>query len=134
MLKQIALPRNEFFDPLDDPGQVTGFTSPAQDYVQKRLDLTELLIIDPTNTHFFRAEGDDLVAAYGIADGDVLIVDKSLPRTNGALIVCDDGADFTVKQLPITNPTQTSYYLWGVITCVCQFKTKKKIHVRIGRL
>jgi DNA polymerase V len=132
MLRPIQQPRNEYYDPIEDPGKVTGFSSPAQDYEQKRLDITQQLIIDPTNTHFFYAEGDQL-KAFDIEDGDILVVDTSLPRIQGTLVICFSNGDFTVKEIK-QNQIESKYQLWGVITWICKPKLKKQIHVRIGRL
>ncbi len=35
-----------------------GFPSPAQDYVEKRIDLNELLVQHPSATYFVKAAGD----------------------------------------------------------------------------
>ena len=37
---------------------VAGFPSPAEQYVERPLDLNELLVARPAATYFVRAEGD----------------------------------------------------------------------------
>jgi DNA polymerase V len=45
-------------------GKVTaGFPSPADDYVEKTLDLNELLIQKPAATFFVRAQGESMLGA-----------------------------------------------------------------------
>ena len=52
-----------------------GFPSPADDYMERSLDLNEELIHRPHAT-FFSAAGHSMVGA-GIHDGDLLIVDRA---------------------------------------------------------
>jgi DNA polymerase V len=79
-----------------------GFPSPAQDYVEKTLDLNELLISRPAATYFVRAEGDSMIGA-GIHDGDILIVDRSLTAKQGDIVIAALQGELTVKQLEL-NP------------------------------
>src|SRR2546426_7509827 len=48
-----------------------GFPSPADDYLEGRLDLNEHLIAHPAATFFFRVTGDSMIGA-GIHSGDLL--------------------------------------------------------------
>jgi SOS-response transcriptional repressor LexA len=45
-----------------------GFPSPAQDYVEQRIDLNELLVNHPSATYFVKAAGDSMKDA-GIGEG-----------------------------------------------------------------
>ena len=75
-----------------------GFPSPAQDYVERSLDLNELCIQHPAATYFVRAQGESMQEG-GIFDGDILVVDRSLKaRHKDIVIACLDN-EFTVKQL-----------------------------------
>lgn len=56
-----------------------GFPSPADDYLEAKLDLTEHLVKHPSATYYIKAMGDSMVD-YGIFSGDLLIVDRSLTR------------------------------------------------------
>lgn len=80
-----------------------GFPSPAQDYVERTLDLNELCIRHPNATFFVRVEGDSMIEA-GIYDGDVLVVDRSVDAEHGDIVVAAVGNDFTVKEL-CTRPS-----------------------------
>lgn len=107
-----------------------GFPSPAQDYVEQRLDLNNLLVSHPSSTYFIKVSGDSMVDA-GIKDGDMLIVDSSIKAEHGDIIVAALSGEFTVKQLmvrpflhlkpmnaahaiiPITEPDQ--FEIFGVV-------------------
>ena len=111
-----------------------GFPSPAADHIDKKLDLNELCIRNPSATFFIRVAGDSMQGA-GIHDGDILIVDKSLnPKTRDVIIAVVDG-EFLVKRLcrqgnmvflaaenfhypPILIEENTSFQVWGVVTKV----------------
>ncbi|ORM64549.1 DNA polymerase V [Pantoea rodasii] len=79
-----------------------GFPSPAQDYVEQRIDLNSLLISHPSSTYFIKVSGESMIDA-GISDGDMLVVDSSVKAEHGDIIVASLGGEFTVKQL-ITKP------------------------------
>ncbi|CAM3883065.1 translesion error-prone DNA polymerase V autoproteolytic subunit [Rheinheimera salexigens] len=80
-----------------------GFPSPAQDYVERTLDLNELCIRHPNATFFVRVEGDSMIET-GIYDGDVLVVDRSVDAEHGDIVVAAVGNEFTVKEL-CTRPS-----------------------------
>jgi DNA polymerase V len=75
-----------------------GFPSPADDYVERRLSLDEHLIQHKESTFFMRVAGHSM-RDLGIFDGDLLIVDRSVPATHGSVIVAVIDGEFTVKQL-----------------------------------
>ncbi|MFS2224837.1 translesion error-prone DNA polymerase V autoproteolytic subunit [Pantoea sp. B65] len=75
-----------------------GFPSPAQDYVEKRIDLNELCIRHPSATYFVKVSGDSMIEA-GISDGDMLVVDSALTAWHGCIVVAAVAGEFTVKKL-----------------------------------
>jgi DNA polymerase V len=75
-----------------------GFPSPAEDYVEKSLDLNELCIQHPAATFFVRVQGESMVEA-GIFPNDVLVVDRSLQAKHGDIIIASLESEMTVKQL-----------------------------------
>ena len=75
-----------------------GFPSPADDVGFKRNDLNELLITHPAATFFWRVRGTSMQGA-GIADGDILIVNRALEPRHGDIVVAEVDNDFTVKYL-----------------------------------
>ncbi|ELD5979715.1 translesion error-prone DNA polymerase V autoproteolytic subunit [Salmonella enterica] len=75
-----------------------GFPSPAQDYVEDRLDLNKLLIKHPSATYFIKVGGESMHGA-GISDGDLLVVDRSLSAIHGDIVIAAVSGEFTVKEL-----------------------------------
>ena len=75
-----------------------GFPSPADDYVERGLDLNEHLIDNPAATFMVRVCGDSMVDA-GILDGDILVVDRSREGTPGRIVVAVVDGELTVKRL-----------------------------------
>ncbi len=77
---------------------MAGFTSPADNYVDKSIDLNEHLIKNPASTFFLRVSGYSMTNA-GIYNGDLLIVDRSLEAKPGLIVVAILDGSFTVKKL-----------------------------------
>jgi DNA polymerase V len=111
-----------------------GFPSPAEDYVDQRLDLNEHLIRNPAATYFIRVQGDSMRGA-GISSGDLLVVDRSLEARPGHVVVAAVDGDLTVKRLkrlgsglalaaensafqPIALTGEHAVEIWGVATHV----------------
>ena len=74
-----------------------GFPSPADDYIEQRLDLNEHLIQREAATFFVRVSGDSMEGA-GIHDGDLLVVDRAVEPTDGAVVVAALDGELTVKR------------------------------------
>lgn len=95
--------KNKKFNlPLFQSPVVAGFPSPAEDEIEKKLDLNELLIRHPAATFFLRVSGSSMVKA-GIHDRDILIVDRSLEPTHGKIVVAALNGELTVKRLQLNN-------------------------------
>lgn len=75
-----------------------GFPSPAADYLDDVLDLNDLLIRNPPSTFMMRAAGRSMEQA-GIADGDLLVVDRSLEARHGDVVIALLDGELTVKHL-----------------------------------
>ena len=75
-----------------------GFPSPAQEYVEQRIDLNDFLVDHPSSTYFIRVSGDSMID-IGINEGDMLVVDSSLKPKHGDIVVASLSGEFTVKQL-----------------------------------
>ena len=75
-----------------------GFPSPAEDYVDRKLDLNELCVRNPAATFFVRVAGESMVEA-GINDGDILVVDRSLEAKHGDVVIAVIDGELTVKRL-----------------------------------
>lgn len=111
-----------------------GFPSPADDYLEGKLDLNRHLIKHPAATFFVRVSGDSMIEA-GIHTGDLLVVDRSLEATDGNVIVAALDGELTVKRLstrdktvcllpanknyqPIEIHENQIFEIWGVVTNV----------------
>ena len=109
-----------------------GFPSPADDHVERKLDLHELLVEHEAATFFVEVEGTSMIDA-NIHPGDILIVDKALTPKNNSIIIAILNGEFTVKRikmegssitlmpenpkykpLPITK--DMDFEIWGVVT------------------
>ena len=75
-----------------------GFPSPADDYVERRLDLNQHCIHNPEATFFLRVSGHSMTGA-GIHNDDILVVDRSLKPVHGKVVVAILDGGFTVKRL-----------------------------------
>ena len=109
-----------------------GFPSPADDHLDRDLDLHELLIQHPAATYYVRLAGDSMQGA-GLYGGDLLIVDRSLEPKHTDIVVAVLNGELTVKRLftqgplvqlrpanhrdPIITVTPDQELLiWGVVT------------------
>ncbi|MCP4001729.1 MAG: translesion error-prone DNA polymerase V autoproteolytic subunit [Gammaproteobacteria bacterium] len=93
-------------EPLELPGFITrvpaGFPSPADDYMDKHLDLNEHLIKHPSATFYCRVSGDSMQGA-GIFDGDLLIIDRAVKPENGHVVLASVNGELTCKLLDVNN-------------------------------
>ncbi len=122
-----------------------GFPSPAEDYVEGKLDLNDHLIPHPSATFMVRAVGDSMAGA-GIFSGDILVVDRSVQACHGSIIIAILNAELTVKRLyrrkgivrlEAANPAypaieisdESDLCCWGVVTAaIHQFDTRLARH------
>ena len=75
-----------------------GFPSPADDYVEARIDLNLELIPRPLSTFLMRASGDAL-RGDGILDGDLLVIDRSVTPRPGQVVVATHQGAFILRRL-----------------------------------
>jgi len=111
-----------------------GFPSPASDYIDKSVDLNEILIKNKPATFLVRALGDSMINS-GIFPGDILIIDKSVTPNHKNIVIAILNGEFTVKRLIkekdriILRPENIKYKdfeikedddfkIWGVVTFV----------------
>ena len=66
--------------------------------MEQRLSLDAHLIQHRESTFFMRVSGDSM-RGRGIFDGDLLVVDRALPVTQGCVVIAALDGEFTVKQL-----------------------------------
>ncbi len=84
-----------------------GFPSPADDYLESKLDLNDYLIKNHSATFFLRVTGDSMINA-GIHTSDILIVDRSLNPKHGSIVIAVINGELLVKRLMLSN---NKYYL-----------------------
>lgn len=77
-----------------------GFPSPAQDYIEKTLDLNEYCVRHPSATYYVRATGDSMVEC-GIQSGDLLVVDRAIKPDHNSIVIASVESEFTVKRLSL---------------------------------
>lgn len=93
--------QSSLFIPLFTDRVSAGFPSPAQDYVEQRLDLNQLCIKHPASTFFVRVEGHSMIEA-GIFEGDILVFDRSIKPEHGDIVIASVYGETTVKELHLT--------------------------------
>ena len=76
-----------------------GFPSPAEDYVEGRIDLNRDLIKHPLATFYIRVEGDSMEPR--IQSGALIVVDRMAETKDDDVVVARIGGDFLVKKLRI---------------------------------
>ncbi len=120
--------------PYADGGVRAGFPSPAQDFVDCRIDLNRDLVAHPESTFYARVAGDSMKDA-GVAEGDILVIDKSIDLRSGDMAVCVLNGEFTLKYVerhrdhallvpandayrPIRVEEYDHFEVWGVVTYI----------------
>ena len=110
-----------------------GFPSPADDYIEDKIDLNKQLIKNPSATYFVKVSGDSMLDA-NIREGDILVVDKSLKPINNRIVIAAVDGELTVKRLKKVGHkvalvaennkyseikmTNQELIIWGVVTYI----------------
>lgn len=84
--------------PFIDGGLRAGFPSPADDFLEVRIDFNEGIIKNKDATFYAKVKGSSMKNA-GIFDGDLLVIDRSLEPLNNKIAVCVIDGEFTVKRI-----------------------------------
>lgn len=87
--------------PLFSVNIAAGFPSPGDDYIDKGMDLNDL-ILHPAATFLMRVEGDSMSSA-GIGNGDLLIVDRAVKAGDNSIVVAALNGELIVRRLKIHN-------------------------------
>ncbi len=128
--------------PLAEGGIAAGFPSPAQDYIDLKIDLNKELIANPSSTFYARVKGLSMIDA-GISDGDILVIDKSVEPQDGDTAVCFIDGEFTLKFIrieadavylvpanpafkPIKVTEDNNFCIWGIVTYSIKNHKKKQ--------
>ena len=119
------------------PGISAGFPSPAADFIDLEIDLQKEIVRNPASTFFGRVKGTSMRDVH-IDDGDILVIDKSLPCKDNCIAVCFLNGDFLVKRVrfdeggcwliaeneqyaPIWVAADTEFLVWGIVVSVIKF-------------
>lgn len=111
-----------------------GFPSPADEYIEGKLDLNCYLIHHPAATFFVRVAGNSMIDA-GIHEGDLLVVDRSIEPRHGKVVIAVIDGELLVKRLkikgkqpyliaehrdypPLKITEAMEFQIWGVVTSV----------------
>ena len=109
-----------------------GFPSPADDFIEKSVDLNEVLIRNPTSTFLWRVAGDCMIDVR-IFLGDVVVVDRSIAPRHRSIVLAIIDNDATSKRVnrrgkvmvlhyenaklpPFTVTEGTEVSIWGLVT------------------
>ena len=136
---------DEFFTPTisDQPTRLplfstrvaAGLPSPADDHVEKHLDISEFLIDHAASTFFVTIKGDSMIDV-GLLPDDKVVVDRSKTPSIGDIVLAVVDREFTIKILdygankmprlmpanssgayrPIYIRPDTQFEIFGVIT------------------
>ena len=120
--------------PLHTERVAAGFPSPADDYLEDKIDLNQYLVKHPASTFLVRASGNSMLNA-GIFPNDILVVDKSVKAESGNVVIAIIDGELTVKRYikkrssvilqpenedyePIELNGKSEAQIWGVVTSV----------------
>lgn len=120
--------------PLVSASVEAGFPSPADDHLERGIDLNEELIRNPAATFYVRVKGESMRDA-GIHPGDILIIDRSVTPADRQIVVAMIDGEFTVKRfrkhggkitLEAENPSfqpieigeNQELTIWGAVTYI----------------
>lgn len=136
---------DEFFTPAisDQPTRLplfstkvaAGLPSPADDHVEKHLDISEFLIDHAASTFFVTIKGDSMIDV-GLLPDDKVVVDRSKTPSIGDIVLAVVDREFTIKILdygankmprlmpanssgtyrPIYIRPDTQFEIFGVVT------------------
>jgi DNA polymerase V len=120
--------------PLVSASVEAGFPSPADDHLERSIDLNEELIRNPAATFLVRVKGESMRDA-GIHSGDILVVDRSVTPADRQIVVAMIDGEFTVKRFrkqngritleaandsfaPIEVGEEQELTIWGAVTYI----------------
>lgn len=124
--------RTKATSPLMTVSVACGFPSPAEDHLEKALDLNELHGIGRTEIFLLRSAGESMIGR-GIYPNDILVVNRALEPKNGCIVVACVNGESTLKTFirrgnritlqaenpafpNIDVPEQADFFVWGVVT------------------
>lgn len=111
-----------------------GQPAPADDDIEDLIDLNDYLLPHRESSFLVRVKGESMLEA-GIRDGDLLVVDRARPPSDGKIVVAALNGELTVKRLstrhgqvrlmpanpafaPIEIDEASELMIWGVVSNV----------------
>lgn len=133
-MEDLVITEKKIIIPFYDSCISAGFPSPAQDYVEKEINVHDLLVQHPLATFLIRVKGLSMINAF-IPEDALLLVDKSLKPKHKDIIVGVVDGEFTVKylfkrgntvMLQPANPTfksieiteEMDFTVWGAVSTI----------------
>ena len=86
-----------------------GFPSPAENYIEEKLNLDKHLIKNKESTFFVRVSGDSMINV-GIFNNDILVVDRSLVPVRQSIVIASIDGELVVKKL-VKDKIKKDFYL-----------------------
>lgn len=96
---------------LEIKSTTTGFASPAESYVDKRLDLNDLIVKDVHSTFYFKYKGP---STLGVKTNDILVIDRESTPDENDLVVIADKSCFKIRKY------NNDDNLWGKVSWILQ--------------
>ena len=156
----IITPMNSHFDiyglvtskvssvPYVSEGIPAGFPSPATDYIGDRIDLNEVLILNPGATYYARVR-DYYLVEEELEQGDGMLFDTSLAPRSGDLALCEVCGERVLKYVrrkgravwldgggtdtTVSLDSDTEAKVLGIVTVIVKVRRYKKRRTRIIR-
>lgn len=156
----ITVPMNIHFDiyglvtvkvkslPYVSEGIPAGFPSPATDYIGDRIDLNEVLILNPGATYYARVR-DYYLVEEELEQGDSILFDTSLAPRSGDLALCEVCGERVLKYIrkrgrevwldgggtdeTVSVDGDTEAKVLGIVTVIVKVRRYKKRRTRIIR-
>ncbi len=91
-----GIPEQPTLLPLFSTKVAAGFPSPADDYVEKSLDVSEFLIDHAASTFFVTIKGESMIDV-GLLPDDKVVVDRSKAPVLGDIVLAVVDREFTIK-------------------------------------
>ena len=119
-----------------------GFPSPADDYIEGRIDLSRDLLLHPMATYYARVEGDSMIGA-NIFDGQIVAFDCAVETRDQDIVIARVDTEMCIKFLregtdggvwlepanpqhqPIIITEETDFQVVGLVTFSFQWHARR---------
>lgn len=99
----------------------TGFPSPAREFAENNLNISDYLIKHPAATFFMKCGTTSV--KDGLQKDDLLVVDKSLKPTNNSLAIVEHNGILCIRKFS-TCTSYSDLSVWGVVSYVIRKAAK----------